>query len=161
MAGTPDAHVLEPGHAPTPFTADEIRAGCPAGRTIRLRVDAPGEPPFLRVNRFTECDEAGAVFERSRQSLDGSPVGEPEAQRVTWLQLQQHASFPAEVTTIAAERIATAIGERDCLRYTVRDGPTEELFWFAMDLPGMPVQVHTRIDDEVVATVSVVDNTMP
>ncbi len=161
MAGAQDPHVLEPGHAPTPFTADEIRAGCPAGRTIRLRVEAAGEPPFLRVNRFTGCDEAGAVFERSRQSLDGSPVGELESDRVTWLDLQGHASFPAEVTSIAAERIETEIGELDCLRYTVRDGATYEVFWFASNLPGMPVRYLTRTDGQVVVTVSVVDNTMP
>ena len=111
-----------------------------AGRTIRRRVDAVGETPFHLVSRFVECDEAGATMERSRLSLDGSPLGEPEVDRVTWLELQAHASFPADATTIESERIETAIGELDCLRYTVRDGATEEVFWFAKDLPGMPIQ---------------------
>lgn len=158
---TRDPHVLQSGHAPTPFAADEIRAGCPAGRVIRMRVDAGGEAPFLRVRWFAACDAAGAVLVRSRQSLDGSPVGEPEAGRVTWLDLQAHASFPADATTIEPERIETAIGVLDCLRYTVRDGATEEVFWFAADLPGMPIQIHTRTDGEVVTTVSVVDNVTP
>jgi len=63
---TRDPHVLAPGQAPTPFSADEIRGGCPAGRTIRLRVVMVGETPFLRVSRFVECDETGATLEGSR-----------------------------------------------------------------------------------------------
>jgi hypothetical protein len=156
-----DPHVLAPGRAPTPFTADEIRGGCPAGRTIRLRVDVVGETPFHRVSRFVECDEAGATMERSRLSLDGSPLAEPEVDRVTWRDLQAHASFAAADTTIESERIETAIGELDCLRYTVRDGATEEVFWFAKDLPGMPIQCLTWTDGQVVTTVSVVDHTIP
>ncbi len=158
---TRDPYVLAPGHAPTPFTADEIRGGCPAGRTIRLRVDVVGESTFHRVSRFVECDEAGATIERSRQSLDGSPLADPEVDRVTWRDLQAHASFPVEGTTIESERIETAIGELDCLRYTVRDGASEEVFWFARTLPGIPIQYLTRTDGEVVTTVSVVGNTIP
>ena len=158
---TRDPHVLAPGRAPTPFTADEIRAGCPAGRTIRLLVDVAGQPPYHRVSRFVDCDAVGATLERSRLSLDGSPLAEPEADRVTWRELQAHASFPVGDTTIEPARIQTAIGELDCLRYTVREGDTEDVFWFATDLPGMPVQSLTRSQSEVVTTVSVVDNTMP
>ena len=156
-------HDGQPGAcaSPTPFTADEIRGACPPGRTIRLRVDVVGETPFHRVNRFIDCDQAGAILERARLSLDGVPLGEPEVNRVTWRDLQAHASFPADDTTIESGRIETAIGELDCLRYTVRVGATDEVFWFAMDLPGMPIQCLTRTDGEVVTTVSVVDNTMP
>ena len=93
---TRDPHVLAPGRAPTPFTADEIRAGCPTGRTIRLRVDVVGETAFHRVSRFVECDQAGATMEHSRLSLDGSPLAEPEVDRVTWRDLQAHASFAAD-----------------------------------------------------------------
>ena len=156
---TRDPHVHAPGRAPTPFTADEIRAGCPTGRTIRLRVYVVGETAFLRVSRFVECDQAGATLEHSRLSLDGSPLAEPEVDRVTWRDLQAHASFAADRTTIESERIETAIGLLDCLRYTVRDGTSDAVFWFAKDLPGLPIQSLTRTDGQVVATVSVVDNT--
>jgi len=157
-----DPYVLAPGRAPTPLTADEIRGGCPAGRTIWLQIDVVGgETPFHRVSRFVECDEAGATIQRSRLSLDGSPLAEPEVDRVTWRDLQAHASFAADDTTIESDRIETAIGELDCLRYTVRDGATEEVFWFAKDLPGMPIQCLTRTDGQVVTTVSVVDHTIP
>jgi hypothetical protein len=157
---TADPRVLAPGQAPTPFTAAEIRDGTRVGKTIRVQVDDAGEASYLRVNRYVECDVEGAVLERSQLSLDGAPVGEPEVDRVTWLDLQSHASFPAEVTTIDPERIETPLGELDCLRYTVRDGAAERVFWFATDLPGMPVRFLTRIDGEVVMTVSVIDNTV-
>ena len=92
-------------------------------------------------------------------SLDGSPLVEPEVDRVTWRDLQAHASFPAGDTTIEPERIETAIGRLDCLRYTVRNADTDQVFWFAKDLPGMPIRSLTRKDGQVVATTSVVDNT--
>ena len=85
---------------------------------------------FDRVSRFLEGDEAGVTLERSRLSLDGSASAEPEVDRV------------------------------DCLRYTVRDGATKEVFWFATDLPGMPLQCLTRTDGRVGMTVSVVDDTL-
>ncbi|MCI0686269.1 MAG: hypothetical protein L0Y54_03380, partial [Sporichthyaceae bacterium] len=125
-----------------------------------LRVDVVGETPFHRVGRYVECDDAGAVMERSRLSLDGSALGEPEVDRVTWHDLQAHASFPADATTIESERIETVIGTLDRLRYTVRDGATDQIFWFAKELPGMPIQMLTRTDGQVVATVSVVENTI-
>jgi hypothetical protein len=156
-----DPHVLAPGRAPTPFTAEEIRDGCPAGRTIRLRVEVVGHASFQRQSRFAECDELGARIERSQLSLDGSAVGEPEVDLVTWRDLQAHASFPAEDTTITSERIDTEIGELHCLRYQVHDGTTDEVFWFAEDRPGMPVRYLTRTEGEVVTTVTVVSDTRP
>lgn len=157
---TPDPHVLEAGHAPTPFTAGEIRDATAVGKTIRRRVESVDEAPFFIVSRYLECDETGALMERSRVSLDGAPLGEPDVDRVTWLDLQAHASFDASATTIEPDRIPTPIGELDCLRYTVRDGTTEHVFWFATDFPGMPIRTVTRTDGQVVNSVAVVENTI-
>lgn len=107
MTEDTDPRVLEPGTAPTPFTAEEIRDGCRAGKTIRVRIEVAGEEPMLRQNRYLELDDEGATLERTLLSVDGSPTSEPEADRVTWRDLQSHASFPAAVTTIEPERIET------------------------------------------------------
>jgi len=155
-----DPHVLGPGHAPTPFTADEIRAATRVGKTSRRVIEVAGEAPYQRVTRYVACDETGALLEQSLLSLDGSPLGEPELDPVTWLDLQTHASFPADRTTIESERIETPLGELDCLRYTVRDGTSENVFWFATDFPGMPIHYVTRVDGQVVSTVTVVANTL-
>ncbi len=153
-----DPHVLGPGLAPTPFTADEIRAGCPAGRTIRLLVEDDGAQPGIRYNRFVECDESGALIERGR---DGEPG---ERSRSTWAGLQAHAAFPIEATTIRYDTIDIPLGVLDCVRYTVRDeddgdGITE--FWFAPAYPGMPVR-YTRIEHgRAVGTTTMIESSRP
>jgi hypothetical protein len=154
---TTDPHVLEPGHAPTPFTADEIREGTVAGKELWRHVDEDEEEPYLRVSRYLECDDEGAILERAMRALDGSPIGETESQRVTWLDLQGHASFPAEDVTIDEDAITTALGDHDCLRYTVIAGEATYVFWFAKDLPGMPVRQEVRQGGKVVATVTAVE----
>ena len=48
--------VLEAGRAPTPFTADEIRADVPRAGPSGCRSSEDGATPFLRVSRFVSCD---------------------------------------------------------------------------------------------------------
>src|SRR5262249_46957224 len=117
-----DPHVLDPAHAPTPFTAADIRDGSPAGKTMTLRVEAEGAEPFLRVNRYVEVDEQGVLIGRGRATSAGPPMAPPQGGRATWLELQAHASFPAEQTTIESGDVETPMGSLACLRYTVRDG---------------------------------------
>jgi hypothetical protein len=156
-----DPHILEPGRAPTPFTAVEIRRGCPAGRTIRLLVESEDIEPLLRINQFVECDERGATIERTRFTTDGEPLGPPEADRTTWAQLQAHASFPADQTSILPETSETPLGVLECLRYTVTDGSTVQTFWFAKETPGMPVRSKTQTAGRVTSTVTMMDNASP
>lgn len=103
--GMSDPHVLGPGTAPTPFTAHEIRAGCPDERTITLLVEPAGGPAWQRVNRFVAPDADGATLQRWRIGPDGERVGEIEEARTTWLQLQGHASFPESLVTIHPETL--------------------------------------------------------
>jgi hypothetical protein len=126
-----DPHIMGAGLAPTPFTADEIRAGCPDGHTLRVRT-VRGDTVSEVVNRFEGGDEDGVTLAEEAD-------GEVSSRRVRWIDLQRHASFPADRTTIAPERITTPLGELDCLRYSVQ---REELmtFWFATAHPGMPVR---------------------
>jgi hypothetical protein len=158
---TGDPHVLQPDHAPTPFTAAEIRAGCPQGRTIELLVDVAGQPSHRRTNRFVECDEEGAVVERTRFGLDGSPLGPPELGRSSWLEMQGHASTPATRTSIEPAVLTSPMGALECLRYTVVDAEQVETLWFARSMPGMPVRTESRRDGELVATVAMVSNYLP
>jgi hypothetical protein len=153
-----DPHVLEAGHAPTPFTAAEIQRGCPTGRTIRLRVEIEGQAPFLSVNRYVHADADGATVERTRFSLDGEPLGEAVQGRETWLELQAHASFPADRTEVVSERIETPLGVLECLRYIVTDGATVETFWFAKMAPGMPIKYMTQEAGKVTSVVMVIED---
>ena len=106
------------------------------------------------MTSHVECDESGATLERSALAPDGSLLAEPEEDPVTWLDLQGHASFPADDTTIEPDRIEPPLGQLDCLRYTVRDGANENVFWFATDHPEMPIRFLSRAGGNVVMTAS-------
>lgn len=142
--------------APTPFTADEIRTGCPSGRTVRWRAEDAGEPPYLRISRFLDSDDDGTTLERSRVSLDGAPLGEAVAARQTWSELQGNASFPAAITEVTAETLATELGELDCVRYTVSDDDSVNSFWFDRHRPGPPVRYEIVAGGQVVSAAVVV-----
>lgn len=135
MGPMSDPHILGPGLLPTPFTADEIRDATGRGKTISIRIDLPDGSVAMRTNRFSETDAEGATLER--WSTDAGT--DLSANRVTWLELQQHAAFDAETTTLTNERIAIPLGELECLRYDTADGT----FWFSPAHPGMPVQYES------------------
>jgi len=154
-----DPHVLGPGLLPTPFTADEIRAASGSGKLIRILVEQPDGERFERVNRFSHCDDVGATLERWLVASDGGVEGEASSGRVTWLELQQHAAFPVDRTTVSEETIDLPIGRVECLRYDTRDGDAadgadaaSETFWFARAFPGMPVRYQSQTPAGVVRT---------
>jgi hypothetical protein len=145
-----DPHVLGEGFAPTPFTAEEIRRGCPDGRTVRMRLlgtEPAAGAAYCSVTRFTAGDADGATMEYFDETADRRIVGAVERVRNSWLDLQRHAAFPAADTTIDRETVVLPIGEYECLRYTVRSGAGETTFWFAERLPGMPVKSDTVAAD--------------
>jgi hypothetical protein len=156
-----DPHVLGPGLLPTPFTADEIRRGCPDGRFIRLLVEVDGQPPLHRTNRFRDGDAEGATLESQRLTLEGQPIGDVSADRTTWHRFQAHASFPGESTTRAAETIETPLGTLDCLRYTHVEGGNVSTFWFATSAPGMPVRYQAEEAGRLVSRVTMIENALP
>jgi hypothetical protein len=155
-----DPHVLDPAHAPTPFTADEIRRGCPVGRTIAVRIEQQGEAPIVRITRYVACDESAATIERRRVTAEGEPPDPGRTERATWRELQAHASFPSLGTTIAPEVIDTPLGRLACLRYSVEDGATRRTFWFAPEVPGMPVKMEVRQQGRVALTVTMIRDSL-
>jgi hypothetical protein len=156
-----DPHVLAPGTLPTPFTADDIRDGSPVGKTIRLLIEVEGQEPIVRVNLWIECDADGATVEKTRFSSAGDQLGPSETERSTWLELQTHASFRADVTTMERERIETPLGSLDCVRYTVVDGTSVDTFWFWPSAPGMPVKYTSSEGGRVTSSVTMIERTLP
>ncbi|MFB9308213.1 hypothetical protein BJY17_002321 [Agromyces hippuratus] len=150
-----DPHVLGPGLLPTPFTADEIRAASGAGKLIRILVEQPDGERFERINRFSDCDDEGATLERWLVAADGGVEGEVSSGRVTWRELQGHAAFPDDRTTVTEETIELQIGRVECVRYDTRDEVPDaavESFWFARSFPGMPVRFESPTPGGVVRT---------
>lgn len=68
---------------------------------------------------------------------------------VGWIDLQRHASFPEEITTIAHELVETPLGRLDCLHYVVERGSETAEFWFDRSRPGLPVR-HLTASEGVV-----------
>jgi hypothetical protein len=150
MSLPPDTNRIRADHLPTPFSAADIRAGCPLGRTIQVQSEAPGGELTFRRIRFVEVDADGAVQEFQSTDAEGLPIGEPTRQRSSWLELQEHASQPASATVMDEVDLALPSGTEACWRYTVsRDECVT--FWFAKGRPGMPVQVERHAGDELVS----------
>jgi hypothetical protein len=156
---------LEPGHAPTPFSAEEIRAACPPGRRNVFRLEVPDEPVVVRTICFTGGDGNGAEFVVARSNADGEPIGEPQEATSGWRDFQGHASFPEAATAITTERIEIPAGAFDCWLYTVADethgAPALLRFWFARDLPGPPVRMTHEIDGKLALTSTLIEYEAP
>jgi hypothetical protein len=154
-----DPHQLRIEDLPTPFTADEIRDACRPGRQLRLRIEQSGEEPMIRVSRYLEGDGQTAVQESWNESPSGEPLSEPTESRESWLELQDHASFPRASTEVAEETLEIPAGRFDCLRYTqtVEDGLRR--FWFARALPGQPIRWEISAGGQVVLSVTCQENT--
>jgi hypothetical protein len=132
---TPDPHLLGPGLLPTPFTADEIREATGAGKTIRLLLEGPDGPLGEHVNRFHDTDAEGATLDRWNATDPKTVV----SHRVTWLELQGHAAFDAETTSVSTVSLTSPLGDLTCRKYETGDG----VFWFSIAHPGMPVQYES------------------
>ena len=104
------------------------------------------------------ADAEGALQEAQRFTLNGRPLDEASADRVTWLGFQSHASFPEARTSIGEERIEIPAGSFECWRYTVTDEDEVRRFWFARDLPGMPVRMEQEEGGRIVFRMVVLEN---
>jgi hypothetical protein len=152
-----DPHQLRPDHHPTPFTAAEIRAGSPLGRTVRQLVEEAGKPAATRVQQYVVVDAEGGT--RLVYTLD--PDGnrrDIRRSRSTWLELQGHASMPVATTTIDEVTLETPMGPLDCLRHMATDGDQVETFWFARAIPGMPVRTERRVGGQLLERVTMLSS---
>ena len=142
----PDPHIVRAGTLPTPFSADELRAGLPAG-TVVTTVSPDGE---VSVHAFSECDAEGCVYEvrevRTGPADDTLALGNESmrVERTTWAELQGHAAFDAAVTTRTEDVIEHRLGTVRALRYDVATPDGVRTFWFDPSRPGMPVRLEVR-----------------
>ncbi len=154
-----DDNVVEPGHLPTPFSADQIRAGCPVGREIRLAV-VEAEETYVRVIRFVEADADGAVQTSRTIGRAGESASEPSVVQSSWDEYQRHASFPAAATSMVAGELQSPLGRLACRIYEMDDGASVTRFWFDVDRPGMPVRVETRHGEQVTFTMEMISDSV-
>ena len=139
---------------PAPFTADEIRDATPAGHTIEI-LSEERDVVSRRRTTFVECDVTGAAIRNVELDESGAEAGSPVVARSTWAELEAHATIPAAATVRTNDERDTPLGRLDCLRYEVRRGDDVSVFWFAIELPGMPVHYSTVREGEPVSVTTV------
>lgn len=149
----PASNKMKPDHAPTPFSAAEIRQGCPLNRKIVFQVETFGKPMFFQTMIFDVPTNEGTTVESFTKTADGKMVGKRQYLISKWTELQAHASFPAKDTVITNEKYTTPAGTFDCWLYTISTEATGKKgvkkLWFAKNLPGPPVGYEDSVDGQV------------
>lgn len=134
-----------------PFSAEQIRDEWVPGLRLLMRRTFPEE---TRVERWTviTADDEGADIEYATIADDGSVVGEPQVARSTWVELRDHASFPAAHSTREWVARSTQLGEFEGWLYRVDEegAATSQEFFFVPELPGAPVVMRILEGDATV-----------
>jgi hypothetical protein len=149
-----DGHIIEQGHAPTPFTADEIRRASRRGHTTRVLMERAGEEPVVRVTEFVAVNPEAAEM-RFRVETPNGTDGDGITVTAAWTELQAHASYPQDAVAIEDDDVDLGWGHLSCHRYTVVDGDTTATHWFSKAHPGMPVLTEVRVGSDLVARTTV------
>jgi hypothetical protein len=154
-----DPRQLHPEHHPTPFTAEEIRRGCPPRRRTLIRTTKADGNATYTISEFTRHEGDGTFRTSALSDAEGTPVGESTESFSTWLELQSHASMPKAVTTVEETQAQLPIGDQKCLLYTVRTSESITRFTFALSLPGMPARVVEERNGKLAWTMEIVSDT--
>lgn len=136
---------------PRPFTAAQIRDEWVVGFQLTLMRTTPqGEARELW--EVVAADDEAVEIRSIPIDAEDNPIGEASSARSTWEELRDHASFPAESSTVEEVERDTALGALPGLLYSVveDDAPTVSVYFFARDLPGAPVQLRTSRAGEIV-----------
>lgn len=145
-----------------PFTAEQIRDEWMPGFRLVMRRSTPGE---TRLERWTvlTADAEGVEIEFAAIAEDGAVSGEPVVQRSTWLELRDHASFPAAGASREWTRRDTALGALEGWLYRIPEEGPEAVseFFFVPALPGAPVQMKSFQGEQVVLELEQVERSRP
>jgi hypothetical protein len=147
--------------APYPFTASEIRGGCPLGRVIDYRIEKIGAPARVERWAFEPVGEDSVTITTTSLDAQGNPTGVPETQTSKWTELHEHAHFPRAATTISEDTLTVPAGTFAVLRYVVKKEDDVKTVWFAKSLPGPPVKVEATHSGQTVMTMTMQANRMP
>jgi len=99
-------------------------------------------------------DDLHAEFETQPIDEHGAGLAPPATTRVPWTELQSHASYPEDQTTIELEALDITAGRLTCWKYAVDDGGIVSVAWFPVDSPGPPARKVDTVDGVEVATMT-------
>jgi hypothetical protein len=141
----------DPSIVMRPFSAEEIREEWVPGFRLLMRRSYAEE---TRIERWTvvSADDEGVEIEYATILDDGSVEGEPSIARSEWVELRDHAAFPAAHSTREWVSRKTALGDFEGWLYRVAE-PGAALvkeFFFVPELPGAPIQMRALEGDATV-----------
>jgi hypothetical protein len=146
-----DGGAAEAESLPRPFSADEIRDEWIVGFQLKLRRVMRGTES---VERWTVVSADSDVVEIESVALDddGNVLGEASLARSTWVELRDHATFPAARAEREEATRSTTLGTLDGWVYSVQedDEGTVSEFFFAKNFPGAPIEMRTTRGDELI-----------
>lgn len=151
--------------APFPYTPDELRAANPVGRKLRYRIVRARLVSFQEF-LFVAADADGATIQGTAFDEQGTIKGEPKLERTSWTELQAHASFPADETTIDDSEVTTPLGTLKTKLYSVTQdiagSSSHTLMHFAADptWAGPPIATSVTVDGEPQLTMQLLERTM-
>lgn len=151
-------------HAPTPFTAEQIRGASSDGRAWVFLLAEAGKPAVhLRMEMSAVGCDTVALTRTVTDASTGEPLGEAATSTATWPELVAHAAYPTDSTTVADDTIEVPGGRFDAMRYTVSETAegvtTVTEAWFAPTLPGPPVLMFVRVDGTQVTGLTLLEHT--
>ncbi len=141
--------------APRPFTADQIRDAMPKGQVLRFRMEGAGAAATVEEWTVVAADAEGMTLASKVFAEDGALLRDEGEARSTWIELRDHATFPAAATTRTEGELDTPLGRLATWTYEVSkpgdDGvPVVSTFVFAKTLPGPPVLLTVTRQGQVV-----------
>jgi hypothetical protein len=147
---------------PYPFSADEIRDEWIVGFRLKMRRVIEGAESIERWT-VVAADADGVEIESALLDDDGNVRGEANLARSTWIDLRNHATFPAAKARREEATRDTALGTLDGWVYTVRedDEGTVSEFFFAKELPGAPVEMRTTRNGGLIMELTQLDRHRP
>lgn len=145
-----------------PFTAEQIRDAWAPGLVIEVHMYGPEGDQHQRWTVLS-ADADGAEIEYATLDANGEPTGETNAERTTWVELRDHATFAAATSTVEETAMETALGNLAGWRYTTTDEATGTVseYFFARDLPGAPIEYSMKRGEEIVMQMAQISRTPP
>ena len=124
---------------PTPYTAEQIRDAWQVGLEVTTRVRTAKGESYSRTEVLEWTAEGFRMSDRA-VSRAGIPTDEEGSYYSgTWVELRDHAKFPAATTTRERAERDTTLGKLEGWLYQVSGKDGESEFFFADGLPGPPV----------------------
>lgn len=134
------------------FGVEELRAGCPQGRVIEIRVEENGKPTHIERMEFVSVDAETATVHATSRDEAGTILSD-QTGKARWDELAMHGRFPAKSTATEDNvSITVPAGTFTTRAFHVDAGATKRTLWFSTTLPGPPVKFTTEEGGVVVMT---------